>query len=832
MVRDPDVPDDDAAVVSEVVAQAGDVAIDPLARDVARAQAAATLFGHTAAVTVGRYRLIERVGSGGMGTVWSALDPELGRPVALKLASSGSDAARARARTEGRALAKLSHPHVVPIYDVVDAEQGVFLVMELVRGETLRGFAASRPGPRAIIAAYREAALGLAAAHQANLIHRDFKPDNAVVGADHRVRVLDFGLAHDDDGDGDAAIAGTPRYMAPEQRAGMVSPAIDQYALCASLREALAAAPPRWLAPILARGAAAEPSARFPSMTALAAALGRDPRAVWRRRGVAALAIAAIGVGVAVGRGPAAAAQPSCDGGATVIAASWDHGRAARVAHLASLTGSYAPLAQADLIARLDDYARRWQLAHRGSCQAHVRGDLSTALFDRRVACLARGRTALATVGRLADDVTADQLPKLIEAAAALPALARCGDDDALAAAVAPPPTAAIDRVAAVDLQLAELAVLRDSGRVDAARALAATAVAAADELGYQPLLARAYLARGRIALAGLSGDRGAPDFAVATHAALAGGDDATAVEAFARHAFAAATGTGPERTVDGRSLIEPIAASLDRRNAFAVGLLESNLGSVALATGDRAAARSRYERAAAIADQVTGPDWIELSRTAVLGQLMLLEDREARRVGGAVLIARLTTLLGRDHPLTLSPRIVLALLEPDDASVRAALAPPCEALAHHHARLGGLYASCASDLAMLAAIAGEADQVRTWARVAITAGDHDARPFYAARGRAFLLLADGKPAEALVGFRAVRTSFAIGPTSPWFEVAYALDSAIAATLAAIAAGDAAAARAELGIAGELLARSASSMSPASAARRTRIVTELRSRHR
>ncbi|HVV88752.1 MAG TPA: serine/threonine-protein kinase, partial [Kofleriaceae bacterium] len=205
---------------------------DALELAVAEAKAAAALFGETAAVRVGRYRLIERAGAGGMGVVWSAWDPDLNRGVALKLASAGDELARSRARDEGRALARLSHPNVVPIYDVLEAPEGVFLVMELVKGKTLRTIAAEGAPVRELVRAYRQCGDGLAAAHEAGLVHRDFKPDNAILGADGRVRVLDFGLAHEVKVDDDAspAIAGTPRYMAPEQRRGEpLTAAVDQY---------------------------------------------------------------------------------------------------------------------------------------------------------------------------------------------------------------------------------------------------------------------------------------------------------------------------------------------------------------------------------------------------------------------------------------------------------------------------------------------------------------------------------------------------------------------------------------------------------------------------
>ena len=237
-------------------------AVDEVAVSVALSRLKDRLFGKEEAVKLGRYQLLEIVGSGGMGVVWGAWDPELDRRVAIKLVKPSMAAARERMLVEGQALAKLSHPNVVPVYDVGTLDEQVYLVMEWVRGASLRVFALKTRTVGEIVGAYRQAGEGLAAAHAAGLVHRDFKPENAIRGDDGRVRVLDFGLARNETVA--TGLAGTPKYMAPEQRAaGTVSAAADQYAFCVSLREALttgkSAPVPRWIDAILTRGTQNDP---------------------------------------------------------------------------------------------------------------------------------------------------------------------------------------------------------------------------------------------------------------------------------------------------------------------------------------------------------------------------------------------------------------------------------------------------------------------------------------------------------------------------------------------------------------------------------------------
>ncbi|WP_328880927.1 serine/threonine-protein kinase [Streptomyces sp. NBC_00299] len=202
----------------------------------------------------GRYRLSESIGRGGMGEVWRAYDETLGRPVAVKLLlpQDTDPTATSRFRLEAQTAARIAHPNVVGVRDFGEHENRLFLVMELVQGDSLARVAAqfgALPAERvARIAA--EAAAGLAAAHRQGIVHRDIKPGNLLLDADGTLKIGDFGIARflDDPGAALTAtgqIVGTSLYLAPERALGKpAGPASDVYALGCVLYQLLTGRPP------------------------------------------------------------------------------------------------------------------------------------------------------------------------------------------------------------------------------------------------------------------------------------------------------------------------------------------------------------------------------------------------------------------------------------------------------------------------------------------------------------------------------------------------------------------------------------------------------------
>ena len=337
---------------------------------------------------VGRYQLERPVGSGGMGIVYAAWDPELERRVAVKLVrpERADEAARARMLREARALARIAHPNVVAVHDAGVHDGDVYVATELVDGETMATWPTGR-GTAEIAGAWIQVARGLAAAHAQGVVHRDVKPANALVGRDGRVRIGDFGLARHSMGVNDdrpvetmdpaaspwitaaGAVAGTPAYMAPEQRSGSVDARSDQFALCVSLAEALTgrrpdadaevSVEPPELASALTRGLRSDPEARFPDVGALADALSAAiaPPSRLRRTALLGGVIGAILTGSLVAWFASGARGDECQP-ATVPADLWSPERRAKMD--AALPG---PIGR-----RVDAWVAAWSAASAGVC--------------------------------------------------------------------------------------------------------------------------------------------------------------------------------------------------------------------------------------------------------------------------------------------------------------------------------------------------------------------------------------------------------------------------------------------------------------------------------
>ncbi len=501
---------------------------------------------------IGRYVVLKALGEGGMGVVLAAYDADLDRKVALKILReeirTGTGAAL-RMRREAQAMARLSHPNVAQVYEVAEDERGrLFLAMEYIEGSTLRAWLMAQPRTwREVLAVYVEAGQGLAAAHAAGLMHRDFKPDNAMLARDGRVRVLDFGLsrlyATSDDHPslsssgrtleltvtGAGALLGTPAYMSPEQHEHEeVDARSDQFSFCVSLWEALhgkrpysgatmaelstsmrrgelattsGSRAPAWIRRVLERGLAIEPSLRWPTMDALLAALDRDPARTRRRWLTVAAGVVTI-VGASYGAAAYQVAKARiCTGAAEELADAWGPAQRTAVEQAVRATGvAYAERAATTSVELLDVQAARWVEVHTSSCLSHQRGHTTPELFDRRMACLRQRRSDLAATAAVLALTTRDSAAQAVDTARGLPPIELCEDDERLLAAVAPPEdpqTAAL--VEEVRQRLATLQALERLGQHAKALAAVMPMIEEAERLEFLPLRAEVHLLAGKL---------------------------------------------------------------------------------------------------------------------------------------------------------------------------------------------------------------------------------------------------------------------------------------------------------------------------------------------
>ena len=519
---------------------------------------------------VGRYIVRERIGRGGMGEVFRADDRELGRAIALKRLDPGFD--RELLLREARAAAQLSHPNVVTVHEVGEADGAPFLAMELVDGTTLTRWLRDEPRTwRAIANVLAQAGRGLAAAHARGLVHRDFKPDNVLVDQSGRARVADFGLARTAQpgvrGESQreqiaaaataatvlaggtphslaspaTALAGTPAYLAPELLDGDAPDArSDQYAFGVAAFEALygehpfpgataeamwaamAAGTvkqvrgnvPAWLDRHVRRALAVDPAERWDSVAAFAEAIERGPRRRWPY-----LAGAFVVANVALAAFLLQPGHSGCDAG--LVDRVWTS--EARVLSALRLR-SVAP-ARGDTIASavqlVDDWSSTWRLGAEAACRGEP------AVRAAQVGCLDHDLVELRAqlaVWQMPDPSTVDHA---VQAVAALPRPDDC--------TLHPPPLTHAPALL-VD-QIAHINALERDGRPRDARPLVESVLAQASASGDRLALASALAATGKVERELAQRDHAREHDATAARLAAESGDDALTLAALIEEA-------------------------------------------------------------------------------------------------------------------------------------------------------------------------------------------------------------------------------------------------------------------------------------------------------
>ncbi len=673
------------------------------------------LFGAAATIQkIGRFAVLERIGAGGMGEVFAAYDDELDRKVAIKVVhadiSEESSQAGSRLLREAQTLAKLSHPNVVHVYEVGTIENRVYLAMEFIRGQTLRIWLSHSRTWEEILEAFLSVGRGLAAVHEAGLVHRDVKPDNMLVGEDGRVRVADFGLARaaapltnpdlepidieageeslpEVDIDGisrltvSGAIVGTPAYMAPEQlRSTTVDARCDQFSFCVALWEAFAGkrpyhgkslpeivdsyrqgpptpptptrAPPRvWKA--LQRGLSVDPGDRWPSMPALldelAGGLVRPRRRLPMMLGIGgtAFVLGAIAFSMTK-RGP-------CEGLEDTLVGTWDDEARERLS--TGMSGSRVPFSDATfetVASRLDEVGA-WLVAERtAACEAtQVQRTHSEEMLDRRMTCLDRvdGRMR-ALVGALTE-ADATMVVRAPEAAAALPDPRMCRPES-LDSGLAPPASAQQQSIVAeLRTALDDASTLVALGQSRRAQAHVADIAGEADATGYAPVIAEARMVQGAV-----ERDLGELD-AAREHwlqaAELAEGSRHDAVASDAWSALARLAWTDLDDAEIGRGWLRRARAAATRvgmTDPVRADLLRTE-GELERLSGNIPGARARLEEALAIIESAGGTNTPQQWRTLLsLATTLELSGKPREALGPyREYLEHIEARLGPTHP-------------------------------------------------------------------------------------------------------------------------------------------------------------------------------------
>ncbi|MFV8756807.1 protein kinase domain-containing protein [Nannocystaceae bacterium ST9] len=800
------------------------------------AEARQRLFGSAPIPRIGRYRIERRLGAGGMGEVYLGHDEELDRKVAIKrvLASFTSEREQARLRGEARALAKLSHANVVQVYEIGEHEQRTFLAMEFVDGQTLAAWLAERPRSwQAVLTRFLAAGRGLAAAHQAGVIHRDFKPDNVLLGREGSVRVADFGLALAGERRpaGEAgvtadlerrmsvtgSIAGTIRYMAIEQLLGeTVDARSDQFSFCVALYEALWAdqpfssaslearlaalesdqptppgrsSAPRGLWRVVRRGLSRAPADRWPDMSTLLAALEVLPRR--RRWAIATLIVlpcvaAFLGGRAMIEARERAEVQASCAAAGRDLERDWNDEVRLELERAFESTGlEFASTTWALTRERMDAFAREWSEQSEATCVEteleHTRTPASREQVDE---CLAEARATFVALASTWTDADEAMVIHATMAVAGLPVLSSCRDGSwlvgrAQAGAEIEP------RVAELRMRLERVKALRMAVQFDRGLAEALAVLAEAEALGWRPLLAESRLAIGELQ------DRVGryPEARATLHQAFidatASGSDFTALRAsIALTLVEGARLDRPERGLEWGALAKALLERLDLLGSMHEASTLHAIGRAQRGAGDLSGALVTQRRVLALDEAVHGPYHPDnaISLNAIGGlQRSLGRLDEARAAHERALQIQRRTL-GRDHPDVANTLLGLAYVAEAGGELDRALELASEAQRLERNALGPdhLYVAQTHDaLAAMRIRRGDLADALADRQRALAIREAELGPLDVSVGWSKIRLADAllsldRPALALEHFEQALAIFEAAPTSEVSAIAAA----------------------------------------------------------
>ncbi len=689
----------------------------------------AKLFGEPAqAVQIGRFRVLEWLGAGGMGVVYAAYDDRLDRKVAVKVLQpkAADTTSKARLQREAQAMARVSHPNIVSVHEVGDDGESLYIAMEFVRGVSLGTWILETHPWREVVEIFVQAGQGLAAAHAAGLVHRDFKPENAILSEQGRVKVLDFGLAtasrtkvtvdeqnlHAQIGPGrltkTGALLGTPAYMSPEQLAGNeVTPASDQFSFFTALHEGLYGVRPfagntlgdlllsvhagevvdppdhtdvpAWLRKVLLRGLARDPEARFPSMEEALAALLADPRRRRRRWLSIAGLVTLAGAGI-LGTALLISPEKQCQNVGVPLTEVWNGKRAAAIGTaFESAAGELGVDTWALVQPRLVAWAGQWMEIREDRCRALAASELTDTIHDRSIACLDRQLARVDTLITAFVTADASTVERAVASLAALPPLDNCKDPEYLNSQQRLPdkPEARV-AVTAGRKQLEVARARIDLGDYEGAMAITEKVTSIANKYAYTPLLGLSEVIRGDALLWQEQAAAAEKALDTALVAGLESGDDHVAVEALARRIFVRAELLrNPERALADDAITRALLRRVDTPAQLA-WLVENNVAVAHERAGRSARARRGYERALEITSRLR-EDSVERVYTQCNLAYEALYSGELARAHGLFVAARTTSsrVFGEAHPSSmtiLEGEATAAFLEGRLQQARAAL--------------------------------------------------------------------------------------------------------------------------------------------------------------